>query len=152
LNDDRPSSHFVDKVNRAAGEAHAVLYGFSAHGAREMPEAMRVNVHNGWNKRHEYRGQEPHEPGKHNQFHFTARNIDHRLIKGLSTSEPFVIQDLDGDPMFGAHEAVSVGAIAEHDLDFASSSSLDGVDDGLKISAAARNQYADGNLSCMACP
>jgi hypothetical protein len=110
-----------------------------------------VNVHDPVGiSTHEYGGQEPHKPGKHNQFHFTgSQNIDHRLIKGLSTGEPFVIQDLDGDPMFfGAHEAVGVGAIAEHDLDFRLQLfPLDGVDDGLKISAAAGNQYADGNLS-----
>jgi hypothetical protein len=61
-----------------------------------------------------------------------------------------VIQNLDGNPVFfGPHEAVGVGAIAEHDLDSrVQIFCLDGIDDGLKIGAAAGNQYADGNLSC----
>jgi hypothetical protein len=43
---------------------------------------------------------------------------------------------------------VGIGAIAEHDLDLrVQFLRLDGIDDGLKISTAAGNQYADGNWS-----
>ena len=110
-----------------------------------------MNVHDAVGiSAHEYGGQEPHKTGKHNQFHFTApQNIDHRLIKSLSARKPLVIQNLDWNPVFfGSHETVGIGAIAEHDLDFrVQLFRLDGIDDGLKIGAAAGNQYADGNLS-----
>ena len=95
------------------------------------------------------------KPGKHNQFHFTGpQNIDHRLIKGLSARKPLVIQNLDGNPVFFcAHEAVGIGAIAEHDLDLGIQFlRFNGIDDGLKISTTAGNQYADGKLSSHGLP
>ena len=65
-----------------------------------------------------------------------------------------MIQNLHRNPVFfSPHEAVGIGAIAEHDLDFRIQFlRLDGIDDELKIRAAAGNQYADGNLSSHGCP
>ena len=114
MNDDRTLvALFVDKVNRAAGEAHAVLYGFFLHmKSGKCRQQCRVNVHDAVGiGAHEYGRKEPHKTGKHNQFYFPgAQNIDHRLVKSLSAGKSLVIQNLDWNPVFfGPHEAIGIG-------------------------------------------
>src|SRR5262249_6884156 len=133
-------------------EAYTMVHGFFLDmKSGKRGKQCRMDVHDAVGiGADEYRGEEPHETGKHNQFDVTGpQSIDYGLVKGLSAGKSLMLQSLHRNPvLFGAHEAVGISAIAEHDLDSRIEFlRLDGIDNGLKVGAAAGNQYADRNLS-----